>query len=202
MNQTVQPPASPIQPRPVQAPQPRPVNAPSASPGLSAPPQPVLRSVDGVKEPFRAEKGKFMKKKSNPIVWVLLALVVMSAGVGSGYALALVQSGEPVALPGTSNANLQREVTTEEIKVGTKVGIADEKTFKDSTEGELAKGGIDGEGSHQLKRPGGDSQTVYITSSVIDLDQFVGRKVKVWGETMSAAKAGWLMDVGKLEVME
>jgi len=37
---------------------------------------------------------------------------------------------------------------------------------------------------------------------VIDLEKFVGRKVKVWGQTFAAQKAGWLMDVGKLKVLE
>ncbi len=81
-------------------------------------------------------------------------------------------------------------------------GSSDEKSFKDSAEGTLEKGGVDGEGSHKLIRPGGDSQTVYITSSIINLDQFSGRKVKVWGQTYKAQKAGWLMDVGRVEIVE
>ena len=52
--------------------------------------------------------------------------------------------------------------------------------------GDFAKGGIDGEGTHKLIRDGGPSKTAYLTSSVIDLDQFVGKKVKIWGETRAA----------------
>jgi len=44
-------------------------------------------------------------------------------------------------------------------------GISDKKTFKDRTEGILREGGIDGEGSYHLDRPGGQSQNVYLTSS-------------------------------------
>ncbi len=66
----------------------------------------------------------------------------------------------------------------------------------------MEKGGLEGEGSHKLIRPGGDDQTVYLTSSIVDLDKFAGHKVKVWGETFSSQKAGWLMDVGKLKVLE
>ena len=80
--------------------------------------------------------------------------------------------------------------------------MADEKSFTDSAEGSLTAGGIDGEGSHHLVRPGGDSQNVYLTSSIIDLDQFVGHSVKIWGETFQAQQAGWLMDVGRLQVLE
>lgn len=84
---------------------------------------------------------------------------------------------------------------------GKTAGSKDTKTFPDSAEGDLEAGGINGEGTHKLIRPGGDSQTVYLTSSVLDLNQFVGRKVKVWGQTFSAKKAGWLMDVGRVEVL-
>jgi hypothetical protein len=82
-----------------------------------------------------------------------------------------------------------------------KVGITDKKTFKDSAEGILREGGIDGEGNFQLERPGGPSQNVYLTSSVVDLSQFIGKKVRVWGETFSGEKAGWLMDVGLVEIL-
>lgn len=82
------------------------------------------------------------------------------------------------------------------------VGITDERTFRDDAEGKLEKGGIDGEGSHHLVRPGGDSQNVYLTSSVISLEDFVGKKVHIWGETHKGQKAGWLMDVGKIRIIE
>ena len=80
-------------------------------------------------------------------------------------------------------------------------GLPAEKVLRDSAEGTLEGGGIDGEGTHKLIRPGGVSQTVYLTSSILDLEQYVGKKVKVWGEKFAAKKAGWLMDVGKVEVV-
>lgn len=57
------------------------------------------------------------------------------------------------------------------------------------------------EGSHKLLRTGGNSQTVYLTSSVTDLDKFNGMEVKVWGETQAGNKVGWLMDVGRVEIV-
>jgi len=81
-------------------------------------------------------------------------------------------------------------------------GISDEATFKDSAEGTLEEGGVAGEGTHHLTRDGGVSQTVYLTSTVVNLDDFVGKKVKVFGQTISAKKAGWLMDVGLVKVSE
>jgi len=81
------------------------------------------------------------------------------------------------------------------------VGVADKKTFKDQAEGILREGGIDGEGNFHLERPGGESQNVYLTSTTVDLSPFVGKKVRVWGQTFSGEKAGWLMDVGLVEIL-
>jgi len=81
-------------------------------------------------------------------------------------------------------------------------GIADKKTFKDQAEGTLKEGGIDGEGNFHLERPGGASQNVYLTSSTVDLSLYIGKKVRVYGQTFAGQKAGWLMDVGLVEVLE
>ncbi|MCX6791832.1 MAG: hypothetical protein NT149_02235, partial [Candidatus Gottesmanbacteria bacterium] len=76
----------------------------------------------------------------------------------------------------------------------------DTTTFKDSAIGVIEKDGTDGEGTHQLIRDGGPSQTVTLMSSVVDLDQYVGKKVKIYGQTLAAQKAAWLMDVGRVEL--
>ena len=52
-----------------------------------------------------------------------------------------------------------------------------------------------------MLRVGGVSQTVVLTSSATDLSKLVGMNVKVWGETFKAQKAGWLMDVGRIQVI-
>ncbi|OGD63702.1 hypothetical protein A2160_03360 [Candidatus Beckwithbacteria bacterium RBG_13_42_9] len=145
-------------------------------------------------KPLTSQGGGSMKSK---LLMGFLTLFIIIAGIGSGYILSAFKNAG-----GLSGVTLKRSVSKEEITKGTQVGVADTKTFKDSAEGTLEKGGVGGEGSHHLVRPGGDSQNVYLTSSIIDLDQFTGKKVKVWGETFSAQKAGWLMDVGKLEVLE
>jgi hypothetical protein len=87
------------------------------------------------------------------------------------------------------------------VKNGEVFGLPDTETFKDSAEGYLEEGGLEGEGSHHLLRAGGASQTVYLTSSVTDLDKFKGMQVKIWGETFKAQHAGWLMDVGRVQVV-
>lgn len=153
-----------------------------------------IQSEGGLVKSFDSQGGKNMRPKNLKIVFAVFVMVVL--GVVSGYGLSL-QTGK-----GSNLKDGASEMAEGDIKKGLIVGSKDKDTFKDVAEGELAKGGIDGEGSHHLVRPGGDSQNVYLTSSLIDLDLYTGRKIKVWGETFSAQQAGWLMDVGKLEVLE
>lgn len=127
--------------------------------------------------------------------WLIVGIIL--AGIASGWGIAKASGSSfagTIKSPDLASAG--------GITVGDVVGVADEKSFRDATEGTLETGGIEGEGSHHLTRPGGDSQTVYLTSTIVDLDLFVGRKVKVWGETFSAQKAGWLMDVGRVQVLQ
>jgi len=76
------------------------------------------------------------------------------------------------------------------------------KAFKDTATGTIEKGSINGEGTHILNRPGGASQRASLTSSVIDLDLFVGKKVEVKGETNSSTKTSWLLDVGTIKIVD
>jgi len=122
-------------------------------------------------------------------------LVLVFAGIATGFGLFYFTQKPKSAIPSGT-------IDEEKIKKGMIVGMQDKETFRDSAEGKLISGGIDGEGSHHLEREGGESQNVYLTSSVVDLDQFLDRKIKIWGETFEAQKAGWFMDVGRLEVIE
>lgn len=141
------------------------------------------------KEELFEKEVKAGIEKKQKIGFILGALIIIVAGIISGYFL----SSTSTSVGGALSGKIESKKT---------VGSGDTKIFKDTTEGILEKGGINGEGTHRLVRPGGESQTVYLTSSVIDLDQFVGRKIKVWGETQAAQKAGWFMDIGKLEVIQ
>jgi hypothetical protein len=133
--------------------------------------------------------------KSMPkIIPIFLAIVL---GAASGFGLYKLLPGNPSTTGVSAGGQL-----TAGIKVGDIIGNADEKTFRDHAEGVIDKGTTSGEGSHSLLREGGPSKTANLTSSVIDLDQFVGHKVEVWGETFSAQKSGWLMDVGRIKVLE
>jgi hypothetical protein len=125
---------------------------------------------------------------------VFFILVLMLAlGLGAGYGASVISAKTGTSIvPQALNPNAPVS--------GKTYGNGDPTVFKDTAEGTLQNGGIDGEGQYHLVRPGGDSQSVYLTSSSVDLSLFVGKKIKVWGQTQEAQKAGWLMDVGKVQV--
>jgi hypothetical protein len=127
---------------------------------------------------------------------VVILLVIVLLGVGTGYLLSKNKTASSLLPAGGGNTS------GSSVTVGKTYGSNDESLFKDSTEGTLKEGGIDGEGQYHLVRPGGDSQNVYLTSSTVDLSLFLNHKVKVWGQTQAAQKAGWLMDVGRVQVLE
>ena len=143
----------------------------------------LVRSVDA--ETVPADNA--MKK-----IIIIVYILLIALGVGTGYLLS-----KKSAVPIGSSSGVS--VTTS----GKVVGSSDSSTFKDTAQGTLEKGGApDGEGTHKLIRDGGPSQTVYLISSVVDLDQYAGKKVKIWGQTQAAKNVAWLMDVGKVEVSE
>ncbi|MFA5749874.1 MAG: hypothetical protein WC895_01480 [Candidatus Shapirobacteria bacterium] len=92
-------------------------------------------------------------------------------------------------------------VDTESLKVNVLYGDLN-KNFKDSAIGVIEKGNINGEGTHILNRDGGVTQRASLTSSTVDLDIFVGKKVEVKGETNKSNKTAWLMDVGSIKLLE
>lgn len=156
--------------------------------------QPSQEVNQSAKEP-RPKRARlsFLTSKNLPLVLGVVAIV--SLGIVSGWLLSKTGSSR--------GGELQSEVGEgQTIQKGQEFGIQDKETFSDHVIGEVAEGGINGEGTHHLLREGGPSQTVFLFSSVLNLDDFIGRKVEVWGETFSAEKAGWLMDVGKLKVLD
>jgi hypothetical protein len=123
----------------------------------------------------------------------LISIAVVLAGIGTGYLLSGV--GSKNSTTGTTSNNSL-------IATKNEAGIADESKFSTTAEGTLEEGGIGGEGTYHLVRGSGPSQYAYLTSSVVDMGTFVGKKVQVWGDTVSGKKAGWLIDVGKIKVVE
>lgn len=138
--------------------------------------------------------------KKSQLIHIMIIVGIL-LGLGTGFYVAqkqLLLAGGSSTMTGTT-----KELTSSTaIKVGDIFGSSDEKTFRDQAEGILQAGGIDGEGSHHLERGDNKSQWVYVTSSVVDLDLLVGHRVTIWGETNQGKKAGWLMDIGRLKVIE
>lgn len=156
-------------------------------------------SLDEKETPQPGTTMKVSKKKL-PLTAIFVAVAVI---LGSTTGVLLAKN--KIASKGDTgvDASLKSAPSSKsDIKVGDTFGSADESTFSDEAEGVLVVGGIEGEGSHHLVRPGGEMQNVYLTSSVVDLDLFVGHKIKVWGETVGAKHAGWLMDAGRVKVVE
>ncbi len=123
--------------------------------------------------------------------FLLLLVVVVVVGAALGFSASMLR-GKSSSSTATGTPG----------KVGSTAGIVDKTTFKDTVTGILKEGGIDGEGNFHLERPGGVSQNAYLTSSTVDLTPYIGKKVQVWGQTFSGQKAGWLMDVGSIQVLQ
>lgn len=140
------------------------------------------------------ETNKITKQLLNPdnpkklLLTVVIASVVL--GTLTGYIISQTSSG--LQSPGLSG-NTTGSATN---------ATQDTRTFKDFAEGVIKakpqpKNGDYSEGTHALIREG--AVPVALTSSVVDLSQYEGKKVKVFGETQKALTEGWLMDVGKVE---
>lgn len=141
----------------------------------------ILRAI-----PPRSSLTKFLP--------ILLVIVVVTVGIGTGLVFSSRQKSASLSSSQVAGEDVPKEV---------KESFA--QTFRDEAEGTVEKNeDLDkyAQGTHKLIRPGGESQTAYLTSSVLDLDEYLGKKVKVFGETFGSSQVGWLMDVGKVEVSE
>lgn len=133
-------------------------------------------------------------------------IIIIASGLAIGFWLSrFAPRGSGSSLT-SSNGNGQiipaeNVRSKEDIKVGKLYGDLN-KNFSDKAIGVIEKGSINGEGTHILNREGGVAQRASLTSSVLDLDLFVGRKVEVQGETNASNKTAWLMDVGIIKILE
>ena len=132
------------------------------------------------------------KETKIPKTMLIVGTLIILAGLGTGFLLAKNRS--IMVLPGGKAQILKTQ------KV---VGSTDAKAYPDKAEGVLQKGGFEGEGTHKLiMNPKDPSQTAYLTSTLVNLDDFVGKKIRIWGQTFAGQKAAWLMDVGRVELLE
>ena len=135
------------------------------------------------------KQAKFAK-----ILHYFIVLVIVGLGIFTGLVAFSVQKTK------AQNNNVQ-SIQEEELSPQQQESFA--QTFRDEAEGIIEKNDdfdTYAQGPWKLIRTGGESQTAYLTSSVMDLDEYIGKKVKVYGETFGSGQVSWLMDVGKVEV--
>jgi hypothetical protein len=140
---------------------------------------------------LRKVPTKNLGSKLGQFLPIIIIVAVVAVGIFTGLILSSRNKNAKAARAAISEENLPPEQKK-----------SFNQTFRDSAEGVVQKNDADkyGQGTHKLVRPGGKDQTAYLTSSVLDLDQYLGKKVKVYGETFGSSQVGWLMDVGKVEV--
>lgn len=152
---------------------------------------------------YRVDEMPQLRQNQDPMskkvktTFLVICIVAVGAGVLTGFGAFKLKN---------KNQNIDNQVQNvvanpDQIKDGDVFGVQNKDAFADNATGYIEKGGIEGEGSHKLLREGGASQTVALTSSVVDLDKLVGTQSKVYGETFKANKAGWFMDVGRVEII-
>ena len=129
-------------------------------------------------------------------MFAAILVIALLAGVGAGYVLAKTGASKNGGTLTSSSPSSSNPPTS---------ASQDNQTFSDFAEGTIEpkpspKNGEDdySEGAYLLQRDG--AVPVALTSSVVDLSKYVGKKVKVYGETQKALETGWLMDVGKVDV--
>ena len=147
------------------------------------------REVEPITQPLNKKSSA---SKINKVIPLILILLIIAAGAISG-----------LFLSSTGRKDESKSAVSEQEELTPEVQQSFNQTFRDEAEGKIEKNDeLDkyAQGTHKLIRPGGEAQTAYITSTVLDLDEYVGKNVKVFGETFGSSQVGWLMDVGKVEV--
>jgi hypothetical protein len=141
--------------------------------------------------------------KKAPLLSIYMILIVVALATALGFWLSRFQATEENNLFSSNKdiISIEEIDDADQIEVGKVYGNSG-KIYKDTTTGIVQKGSINGVGTHILKREGGDSQNVSLTSSSVDLDLFIDRKVEIQGETNASDKTSWLLDVGMVTVLE
>lgn len=143
--------------------------------------------------PLKAEK-----------ISISIVVIVSAIALALGFwisRMSPVNQGSQELISGNNALSTDSISGSDDLEVGKIYGNTS-KNFKDSAVGIVEKGSINGEGTHILNREGGASQRAALTSSTVDLDLFIGKKVEIKGETNASNKASWFMDVGSVKLIE
>ena len=150
--------------------------------------------INNIKTPLKLPK-------ESKIIYIVIVVVAIISGFWISRFLPTRQSVVDSDLGTSKNVEAAKIIEGQEIKTGVTYGNLSQN-FSDSAVGTIKAGGVNNEGTHTLLRDGGVTQNAALTSSVVDLDLFVGKKVQVSGETNDSNKAGWFMDVGSIKILE
>lgn len=135
---------------------------------------------------------------------IIISAVIVILAITSGFWISRFfpsKTAIPMSEIESSSGNAAQASASKDLKVGVLYGNTNQ-VFKDNATGVIKSGGVNGEGTHTLEREGGESQNAALTSSVIDLDLFIDKKVEIKGETNKSNKASWFMDVGSIKILE
>lgn len=78
----------------------------------------------------------------------------------------------------------------------------DSKLFESIVTGTVKKGGLFGDGTHTLVQDSNPKNPAALLSSVVDLDEYVDKHVQIWGRSQKGLKAAWLLEVGRVKILE
>ena len=153
--------------------------------------------------PNLATQPPLQETPKNFLSWPLI-IIIFAVALASGFFLSRLVKVNSTTVVSQDNPIKNSTDTISDatqLEIGKVYGNT-AKTFKDTATGVVEKGNINGEGTHILVREGGASQRASLTSSAVDLDLFVGKKVEIKGETNASTKTSWLLDVGSIKILQ
>lgn len=150
---------------------------------------------------IKNETSPLKLPKESKIIYIVIVILAIISGFWISRFLPTRSSVSDSGLDKSKNIEATKIIEGQEIHAGTTYGNLS-KNFADSATGVIKAGGVNNEGTHTLQREGGVTQNAALTSSVVDLDLFINKKVEVKGETNDSNKAAWFMDVGSIKILE
>lgn len=131
-----------------------------------------------------------MTSRSKLVVGAVM-IVLMGSVVGYGLSRSKI-----------TKASKEGNISPGQIKTSTEAGYQDTKLFESIVTGVIKKGGLQGDGTHSLIQDSNPKNPAALLSSVVDLDEYIDKHVQVWGRSQKGLKAAWLLEVGRVKILE
>jgi hypothetical protein len=153
--------------------------------------------IQNLKEPTPTQ----VNPRKLPVYYIMVALFGIFTAFWLSRFFPSTKSSNQLISENSSELISADNIDQDSVQVGKSYGNAN-GNFSDTATGVVKSGSINGVGTHILEREGGIDQRASLTSSILDLDLFIDRKVQIRGETNSSDKTSWLLDVGSVTVLE